>query len=631
MPETIHELMPETSDLNAERLATLKALLPDIFSDEGKINETELRKIVEEVPSSERYEFNWFGKTKAKHEAFTPTRLTLTFDEARSVNADKSENIIIEGENLEVLKLLLRGYRDQIKCIYIDPPYNTGKDYVYSDKHVTEYHEYLERTHAKRDGIKIDANPESSGRFHSEWLSMMFSRFLVAQQLLRDDGVIFISIDDNESHNLRKLCDEVFGRRNFLTELVWKKKYIGGKHAKHFVDLHEYIVVYAKDVDSIGSFLMERPDREKEKFEFEDEYFEERGKYYTRPLKSNLAERKTLIYPIELPDGTCTETQWMVARTTFDRLVKEGRIIFKKGKDGNYTVYRKFYEFDNDGNVKIPSIIDDVANADGKVELKDLFKIKEGRDIPFDNPKPTKLIKHLIKPSTEPGDIVLDFFAGGGTTGHAVMDLDEVSDRVFILIQLPELTPENSPARRLGFKTVSQITIERNKLAAAKILAEKRRQTPKLFGNGNDNPDDGLGFKVFTLEKSYFPRTEWTPVPEMSDEEKITSLRAYIDEKEKQLKIDFDRDKLLTEVLIKEGFKLTYKAEKIAEFTENEVLKVTDSEKEAVVCLDETLSDATVEQLRKLIDNKVVVIERALDTTKKWNLHNSLGEKFKAF
>jgi len=195
MPETIHDLMPETPDLNAERLAKLKELFPDIFTDEGKLDEKQLHQLLqnagaEDKPQTtkETYEFNWFGKAAAKDEAFKPTRLTLAYDPKRSFNGDNSDNVIIEGENLDVLKLLLCGYREQIKCIYIDPPYNTGKDFVYSDKHATEYRAYLEKTGASRDGIRTVANPETSGRYHSDWLSMMYTRLLVAQQLLKKDG-----------------------------------------------------------------------------------------------------------------------------------------------------------------------------------------------------------------------------------------------------------------------------------------------------------------------------------------------------------------------------------------------------------------------------------------------------------
>ncbi len=602
--------MPETPDLNAERLAALKALMPDIFTDEGKINENELRKIVDEVPGNERYEFKWFGKTKAKHDAFTPTRLTLTYDEARSINADKSENIIIEGENLEVLKLLLCGYREQIKCIYIDPPYNTGRDFVYSDKHAIEYHEYLEKTAAKIDGVKSDANPETSGRFHSDWLSMMYSRLLIARQLLKDDGVIFISIDDHEVENLRKLCDEVFNEQNFIDSFIWRSRLGKGSTSLQTARLHEYILCYAKQAEMLDflpdSRISETDSSERLRQWGQGDRREDRKTMYFG-IES---EEFGTVYPVK-PDGN--DGRWRVGKESMDKLLADGLVVFEKQDDGRIEPYRLIPKGSVTETAQDSILGPDVkTTAHGSKQITTLF----GKKV-FDYAKPTTLIKHFVKITDDPDAIYLDFFAGSGVTGQAVteMNLEDHGNRRFILVQFPELTGEKSEAFKAGYKTISSVTIDRNKLFIEKTAKE----------------DEGLGFKVFTLEKSYFPRTEWTPEPEMTEDEKIASLRAYIDEKEKQLRINFDSDKLLTEVLIKEGFKLTYKTTKHPDFAENEVLNITDGEKTAVVCLDETLTDATVEQLRKLIDSKVVVIERALDTTKKWNLHNSLGEKFRAF
>ncbi len=214
--------MPNTPDLNQERLAKLKELFPDLFTDEGDLSEKELKKLVDpkSVNETERYEFRWFGKSNAKRKAFTPTTATLNYDAARSVNPEQSENLIIEGENLKVLKLLLCSYREQIKCIYIDPPYNTGKDFVYSDNYTEDRLPYWKQTNVVDEyGVKIDTNADTDGRYHSNWMNMMFSRLLVARQLLRKDGVIFISIDDNEVHNLRRLCNEVFGENNFVSQI----------------------------------------------------------------------------------------------------------------------------------------------------------------------------------------------------------------------------------------------------------------------------------------------------------------------------------------------------------------------------------------------------------------------------
>ena len=243
----------QSHDWNKERLEQLKKLMPDLFTNDGQLNINELKKVVNPslVTETERYEFRWFGKSSSKREAFTPTDATLVYDESRSVNPENSENIIIEGENLAVLKLLSNSYREQIKCIYIDPPYNTGKDFVYSDNFNQDRKEYWEDAEITENGLKIDTNTETDGRFHSNWLNMMYSRLLIARQLLKEDGVIFISIDDNEVHHLRKLCDEVFGENNFITSFMWKRKKEISSDSKNVSIQGEYIVAYAKSESTI--------------------------------------------------------------------------------------------------------------------------------------------------------------------------------------------------------------------------------------------------------------------------------------------------------------------------------------------------------------------------------------------
>ncbi|MBT4837120.1 MAG: site-specific DNA-methyltransferase, partial [Methylococcales bacterium] len=244
----------QSHDWNSERLEQLKQLMPDLFTNDGKLNIGELKKLVDpqNVNEIERYEFRWFGKSNAKRDAFTPTDATLVYDEARSVNPATSENLIIEGENLAVLKLLSNSYREQVKCIYIDPPYNTGKDFVYSDRWKQDKAEYWEDAEITENGYKIDSNVDTDGRFHSNWLNMMYSRLLIARQLLKEDGVIFISIDDNEVHHLRKLCDEVFGEGNFVANIIWQKKYSPQNDAKYFSEMHDHIICYAKNKKTNG-------------------------------------------------------------------------------------------------------------------------------------------------------------------------------------------------------------------------------------------------------------------------------------------------------------------------------------------------------------------------------------------
>ena len=253
----------QSHDWNKERLEQLKQLMPDLFTNDGKLNVSELKKVVDpkSVNETERYEFRLFGKSNAKREAFTPTDATLVYDEERSVNPTESENLIIEGENLAVLKLLSNSYREQVKCIYIDPPYNTGNDFVYSDSWKQDKAEYWEDAEITENGYKIDTNAETDGRFHSNWLNMMYSRLLIARQLLKEDGIIAIHIDEHEEHHLRKLCEDVFGEENFLGNIIWDKQNPKGD-AKSIGYQHENIMLFAKNSEklfSIDDLRREKP------------------------------------------------------------------------------------------------------------------------------------------------------------------------------------------------------------------------------------------------------------------------------------------------------------------------------------------------------------------------------------
>jgi len=340
---------------------------------------------------------------------------------------DEPTHILIEGDNYHVLTCLNYTHKGKIDVIYIDPPYNTGSDgFRYKDKRILDKYP---------DGTEV---PKDNPLRHSYWLSFMKKRLELAQTILKDEGVIFISVDDNEAAQLKLLCDEIFRPENFIAQVVWRKKYGGGKGSNFFVDLHEYILCYGKNKTSLNGFKLSRTDEQKEIFELKDEFYKERGGYYIRPLKSGLALRKTLIYPIKCPDGNKINTQWICAEKTYKQLLIEGRIVFKKLKNGKYNVYKKFYEKDNGGTAMPESIFYDIAyNQNGKEELKEIFGVSEGREIPFENPKPTTLIGYLIKLTNKPKDIIiLDFFAGSGTTGQAVMELNEEDEgkRQFILI-----------------------------------------------------------------------------------------------------------------------------------------------------------------------------------------------------
>lgn len=649
----------QSHDWNRERLEQLKKLMPDLFTNDGKLNINELKKVIDpnSINETERYEFRWFGKSNAKREAFTPTDATLIYDEARSVNPTESENLVIEGENLAVLKLLSQSYREQIKCIYIDPPYNTGNDFVYSDKFNQDRKEYWEDTEITEDGYKIDSNIETDGRFHSNWLNMMYSRLLIARQLLREDGVIFISLDDNEIHHLRKLCDEVFGEENFYSSIIVRSNSRGQTY-NQIAKTHEYILVYTKSIE--GDLL----ELEKNNDNSDLNLLDNIGNFNIRELRNRNPKfgkhnRPNLFYPIYVnpnlidKDGFCpislektdeftvkvepfnskgVESCWRWGTTKLiNNLEKEtliSNIVAKAKADGSFGIYEKYRKT----TYKPKSIWDENAflTETGTVEVKNL-----GFEGEFDFPKPVELVRRCIELTVEKGDLVLDFFAGSGTTGQAIFELNNNSDKdiKFILVQLPEKCNEQSVAFKNGFKKISDITIERNKRVIEKIIEEKKNEQPDLFDKKEDNENqlNGLGFKVFKLTKSNFPRVEYAPDPEKSDEENVEALKKYIADKEAQLITAFNRDELITEILIKNGFKLNYTNTQQDQFKKNEIFLASDGEKETLLCLDGTLSDKTVEYFKTHTNQKLIVLERALDTTKKWNLKHYMGDKFKAF
>ena len=658
----------QSHDWNKERLEQLKKIMPDLFTNDGQLNINELKKVVDPslVTETERYEFRWFGKSSSKREAFTPADATLVYDEQRSVNPESSENIIIEGENLAVLKLLSNSYREQVKCIYIDPPYNTGKDFVYSDKFNQDRKEYWEDAEITENGVKIDTNTETDGRFHSNWLNMMYSRLLIARQLLKEDGVIAIHIDEHEEHHLRKLCEETFGEENFLGIVIWDKLNPKGD-ARAISYQHESIVLFAKNSEYLlnnTELKREKPnanailkkaenlfknvkkiglDKVNEEFKewikCQDNFsggekayskIDEKGKVYRGVSMAWPNKKKApdeyfipLIHPITGKECPIPERGWRNPPNTMKELLEKDLILFgedeKKQPERKYLLDENIYE-------NIPSVLEYAGSDDA------LFK---RLDLEFDNPKPFKFSKDFLKPLISPNDTVLDFFAGSGTTAHAITELNQEDggNRKYILVQLPEATDEKSEAYKAGYKKISDITIERNKRVLERIIKEKNEKQPDLFSSEKEEQDPlkGLGFKVFKLQKSNFPRVEYAPDPEKSDEENIEALKKYIREKEGQLTLAFDRDELITEILLKNGFKLNYTLTKQEQFTKNEILFATDGDKETLVCLDGDLDEETVEYFKKNTEQKLIVLERALDTTKKWNLKHYMKENFKAF
>ena len=634
--ETFRDHITLSPDMNAERLETLRELFPDWFTQEGRLDINEVRKAVnpEDMDETERYEFRWFGKSKAKRNAFTPTRATLHFDAARSVNADKTENVIIEGENLEVLKVLTAGYRNQVKCIYIDPPYNTGEDFLYNDDFSEKKNAYWERLELSNNGVILDSNTESNGRFHSNWLDNMYSRLLVARTLLKPDGVIFISMDDHEIHHLRKICDEVFGEENFLVNIIWEKRLTRSNNSKLFGTNTEHILCYRKSED-LKNIKEPRTDSANEIYSNPDN--DERGPWtsvlYTNPALRE--ERPNLCYPITNPfTGKEVEhptNAWKYEYSTHLKHLEENRLYWGAEGTNLYPRLKKFLS-EMDGGM-VPTNIwrkeEAGATDQATTELEELI----GRGI-FPFPKPHQLVQkaisYIINGNDDKDCIVLDFFAGSGTTGHAVMNQNilDGGSRKYILVQVPQVTEENSNARRAGYETISEITIARNKAATEKI---QKSYEGKLITPEDQQQLDQLGFKVFTLSKSSFPRVDFAPDPEKNEEENLELFHKYLDEKERQMTLAFNEDELITEILITRGFKLTYKLNRQEIFTQNTVYLATDGSKIAYICVDPQIYDETANYFMEHTDTKFICIERALDTTKKFNLKKKMGDKFFAF
>lgn len=464
------------------------------------VNFTTLRQLlgddaVEDAP--EMYQFTWPGKQEARREAARPITDTLRPCPEESVDWDTTQNLYIEGDNLAVLKLLQKGYMGKVKMIYIDPPYNTGNDFVYHDDFAVSQKEMdLFSGDVDEEGNRYRKNTDSNGRFHSDWCSMIYSRLSIARSLLREDGTVFISIDENEVGNLKKICNEVFGENNLLNEIIWQKRKGGGNDSKYIATDHEYVLIYAKNASSLP---------EQWRVAYDEEYLtrynkeDEHGRYYTDTL-SRPGLKNPIIYDVVCPDGTIIKNgTWQCSKATFDEELANGSIDFVKNRNGGYTVVHKI-RIPKEGRV-LRSIFTEVSNKNAADEMEILFGNKKA----FSNPKPVGLIKTLIQLCDKESNdsIVLDFFSGSATTAHAVMELnlEDSTHRKFICIQLPESTPEDSEARKLGFSTIPEIAKERMRLAGKRIKEDA--------GLLADNLD--TGFRVLKLDASNFNEVYFTP------------------------------------------------------------------------------------------------------------------------
>ncbi|BBM89269.1 site-specific DNA-methyltransferase [Spirochaetota bacterium] len=641
--KTLDRRLLKTPDLNAERLERLKKLFPDLFTLEGKLDPNEFKKVIDLdlVPESERFEFRWFGKSGAKRQAFTPTQATLCYDKSRSVNPDTATgNIIIEGENLEALKCLLAAYRGKIKCIYIDPPYNTGKDFIYSDNYTEGQQSYLEQIEATKNGIKLDTNVEDGGRFHSNWLNMIYPRLLLARELLTDDGVIFISIDDHEVHRLRNICDEVFHEPNFIAQLVWttKKGAQGMETGRHIVPNHEYLLVYAKSTE----FKFLGIERSQAGFSNPDN--DKRG-LWKRQQMQRLGQgfpKRTLIDP---KTGKKYTFETPYTQTKLTKWLNEGSVLFPQNNT-KYPIRKEFLaEYKNK-----KQLVSMLGLYPTKASTQELYGLFADQKI-FPNPKPVALLKQLFEVATEKNDIVLDFFAGSGTTAEAVLTCnhEDNHNRRFILIQIPErITQKTSRAAyRAGFNKISEITIERCKRAICQLhkkAAQMCSATPAKYHavRANDNSTlvkgnsmttgdkeslKKIGFKVYRLAKSNFMRVEFALDYTQPEKVLIETLNRYIKEKETQFFNKADEAAMLDEILLKNGFMLDYIRTQCKIISQNKVYEVKDQFKDCLICVDDSIKPKTLEELNSLKDRIFICLERALDSTMKFNLDRLFKKK----
>jgi adenine-specific DNA-methyltransferase len=525
----------------------LKSVFPDAFS-EGGVNFDVFRQLFGDAKvldeGEEKYDLNWYGKKKARQIALTPSTGTLLPCPEESVDWDTTKNLFIEGENLEVLKLLHKSYANKVKMIYIDPPYNTGKEFIYPDKFQENLNIYLKYTGQVDDeGIKFSSNTETTGRKHTNWLSMIYPRLKLARNLLASDGLIFISIDDNEQANLKLVCDEIFGEENFVANIAWEKRYTRSNNAKRFYSLKDGILVYRKS-ELLEYIKEERTKKADSSYSNSDN--DPNGVWTTSSYvnPATKAKRQNLVYDIVNPFSGEAVTHpthaWKHSRESYEKHARENRLWWGKNGDAQYPRLKLYLSEQTDGLVPIDlwSYKESGTTDDAGQEIKELF---EGRAI-FDTPKPTKLIRRMLGMTTNGhGDeIVLDFFAGSATTAHAVYlkNIEDGGNRRCISVQLPEKLDEGE------FANIADIGKERLRRAIRKIKAE----------NGNHNAD--LGFKTFRLTSSNI--VAWNPAP--SDlEESLLSSQEHLAEGRTE-------EQILFELLLKRGVDLavTIESRKLA-------------------------------------------------------------------
>ena len=588
----------ESPDMTAQNIERIAALFPncitEILDEEHSTPEKKVYKRAvnfellkqmlspDVVDGDEAYEFTWVGKKAAIVEANKPIRKTLRPCVAESKNWDTTENLYIEGDNLEVLKLLQESYLGKVKMIYIDPPYNTGNDFIYADDFMRSQEEENEQMGMyDEDENRLFKNTDTNGRFHSDWCSMIYSRLMLARGLLADTGLIFVSIDDCELTNMRRICDEVFGETNFVDTIIWKKRYGGGAKEKWLVSLQEYVLVYCKNAALLGELYVPlTKDSIERYYQKKDENYATRGGYRTHPLEAtkSMDTRANLVYPIPAPDGSeiWPKRQWLWSKDrAYEALVK-GELEIYQGNDGSWQVATKQYLRDADGTERLGkmfSIIENIYTQHGTNEMISLMG--NAKIFPF--PKPSSFVKQLLPLASDKDSIVLDFFSGSATTAHAVMQLnaEDGGHRKFIMVQLPEKCDETSEAYKAGYKNICEIGKERIRRAGDKIRSESPMTTQAL----------DIGFRVLKLDDTNMKDVYYAP--DDYDQGMLAGLESNI----KDDRTDLD---LLFGCLIDWGLPLSMpcKSEKIDGCTVH-----TYNDGDLIACFDANIPECVVKEI----------------------------------
>ena len=629
----MEKLKMQTADMAERNVELLGQMFPNCLTEtinaDGKlVRAIDFDKLRQELAcevvegAEERYQFTWPDKRAAIRLANAPINKTLRPCREESVDFDNTENLYIEGDNLEVLKLLRENYLGKVKMIYIDPPYNTGKDFVYNDDFAQGKAEFEAQSglfdeEGRRMADPMVQNTESNGRFHTDWLNMIYPRLKVAKDLLSDDGVIFISIDENEIRNLRVVCDEIFGNNNFIAQFT--RKGSGGRQdSKYYAIVHEYILCYSRNINNFTSGKIIKTD---DSYPFFDE---QKGLNYKTQLlrkwgeNSRRSDRPNLFYPIIDPDGNdhypmLNETEegcWRWGQNTMTENIAKGLVEFKQ-RNGGWVAYEKIFEPTGD-DVKTKlytTIIDDIANSTGAALLKELF---EGKI--FDYPKPVDLMVRVLQLANANKDsLVLDFFSGSATTAHAVMQLnaEDGGNRKFIMVQLPELTDEESDAYRAGYKNICEIGKERIRRAGKKIKEENASK------EGIERLD--TGFRVLKLDESNMADVYYTPAE--TPIQTTLSFDALVD----NIREGRTAEDLLFQVLPECNLPLSSKIE-TREIHGKKVFVVEDGY--LMACFDKDINEAVITAIAKEKPYYFVMCDRSIATD---NVADNFDQIFNAY